>query len=144
MHKMRNIQHTRLGFITLAMLSRLSRLSVQDPVQQLDGLDCPFRQASEAQLVEVLQLCSLDRDAAADSVAAVLEQGNHKQDTRQQLRVTFTTLALSFAQQRQFSAAKCGVVFNITQALLASVCRGDSREECEAGVSSPYPAGAQY
>lgn len=77
-------------------------------------------------------------------MAFVLEQGNHKEDTRQQLRVTFTTLALSFAQQRQFSATKCGVVFKITQTLLASVCRGDSRQECEAGVLSPHPASQQH
>lgn len=103
-------------------------------VQEPDGLDCPYRQASEAQLLEFLQLCTSDRDAAADLVATVLGQGNHKQDTRQQLHVTFTTLALRFAQERQFSGAKVGVVFNITQTLLASVCQGDSREECEAGV----------
>lgn len=103
-------------------------------MQEPSGLDCPYRQVSEAQLLELLQLCASDRDAAAEFMATVLGQANHKQDNRQQLRVTLTTLALSFAQGRQFTAAKAGVVFNITQAVLASVCRGDSREQCEAGV----------
>lgn len=108
---------------------------VWDLVQKdIGGLDCPYRQASEEQLQELLQLCASDRDAAADRMAEVLDQRDHKQDTRQQLRVTLSTLALNFAQERQFMAPKVGVIFNITQTLLASICRGDSLEECEAGA----------
>jgi hypothetical protein len=111
------------------------RPNSQDQDDILGGLDSSYRQISEGQLNEFCRLYSTDKDAAADVLATMLRLENHKQNTRDHLRVTFTALALSVAKDRHFAPVKAGVVFNIAQTLLAAVVRSDSREECQAGES---------
>jgi hypothetical protein len=89
-----------------------------------DGIHCPYRHISEAQLVAHNAAITADPAAAAAHIAKILCLPRYRHDAKAAASVNFTVSVLQFAQQTRMTSLQSGVLFNISQTLLAAITRG--------------------